>query len=73
VHLQRVDNKFTHAVDFWLDNIVVGFITDFVVDTSKSYNAVEQQFLKGPRYMYIVSLYNSIKILLYNKGVMKME
>jgi hypothetical protein len=73
VQLQQVDNKFTRAVDFWLDNIVAGFITEFAVDTTKSYNAAEQEFLKGPRGRYIRSLYTSIKILLYNKGVMTME
>jgi hypothetical protein len=52
-HLQQVDNKFTHAVDFWLDNIVAGFITEFAVDTAKSYNAAEKEFLKGPRGRYI--------------------
>jgi hypothetical protein len=31
--LERVNNKFMCAVDFWLDNIVAGFITEFVVDT----------------------------------------
>jgi hypothetical protein len=71
--LQQVDNKFTRVVDFWLDNIVVGFITEFAVDTTKSYNAAEQEFLKGPRGRYIRYLYTSIKILLYNKGVMTME
>jgi hypothetical protein len=34
-HLQRVDNKFTRAVDVWLDNIIEGFIIKFVVDTAK--------------------------------------
>jgi hypothetical protein len=34
--LQEVNNKFTRAVDFWLESIVVGFITEFVVDTVKS-------------------------------------
>jgi hypothetical protein len=42
VQLQRVDNKFTHVVDFWLDNIVVGFITEYSVDTTKLYSADEQ-------------------------------
>jgi hypothetical protein len=40
--LQRVDNKFTRVVDFWLDNIVVRFIIDFAVDTTNSYNAAEK-------------------------------
>ena len=70
--LQQVDNKFTHSVDFQLDNIVAGFITEFAVDTAKSYNVVEKEFLKGPRGRYIRFLYTSIKILLYNKGVMTM-
>jgi hypothetical protein len=70
--LQQVNNKFIHAIDFWLDKIVAGFITKFVVDTTKCYNTAEQEFLKGPRGRYIRSLYTSIKILLYNKGVMTM-
>jgi hypothetical protein len=73
MQLQQVNNKFTHAVDFWLDSIVAGFITEFAVDTMKSYNATEKEFLKGPRGRYIRSLYTSIKILLYNNGVMTME
>jgi hypothetical protein len=48
VQLQQVDNKFTCAVDFWLDNIVARFITEFAVDTVKYYSAGEQEFLKGP-------------------------
>jgi hypothetical protein len=72
VQLQQIDNKFTRVVDFWLDNIIARFITEFAIDTAKSYNATEQEFLKGPRGRYIRSLYTSIKILLYNKGVMTM-
>jgi hypothetical protein len=68
-----VNNKFTRAVDFWLDSIVAGFITKFAVDTAKSYNAAKQEFLRGPQGRYIRSLYISIKIFLYNKGVMTME
>jgi hypothetical protein len=71
--LQQVNNKFTRAIDFWLDSIVAGFITEFAVDTAKSYSAVEQEFLCGPHGRYIRSMYTSIKILLYNKGVMTME
>jgi hypothetical protein len=68
-----VNNKFNCEVDFWLDNIAAGFITEFTVDTTKSYSAVEQEFLCGPQLRYIRSLYNSIKILLYKKGVMTMD
>jgi hypothetical protein len=71
--LQQVDNKFTCTIDFWLDSIVAGFITEFAVDTAKSYTATEQDFRKGPKGRYIRSLYTSIKILLYGNGVMTME
>ena len=68
-----MNNKFTHAIYFWLDSILAGFITEFVVEIVKSYSIAEQEFLRGPRGRYIRSLYTSIKILLYNKGVMTME
>jgi hypothetical protein len=42
--LQQANKKFTRAVDFWLDSIVAGFITEFVVDTAKSYNMVDRSF-----------------------------
>jgi hypothetical protein len=61
------------AVDFWLENIIAGFITGFAVDTVKSYIVAEKEFLKGPRGRYIRSFYTSIKILLYDKGMMTME
>jgi hypothetical protein len=51
--LQQVNNKFTHAVDFWLDSIVAGFIIEFTVDRAKSYSTVEHEFLRGPRGRYI--------------------
>jgi hypothetical protein len=68
-----VSNKFTRAVDFWLDSVVAGFITEFAVDIMNSYSTKEHEFLRGPQGRYIQSLYISIKILLYNKGVMTME
>jgi hypothetical protein len=68
-----VNNKFTHTVDFWLDSILAGFITEFAIDIENSYNIVEQEFLIGTQGRYLRSLYTSIKILLYNKGVMTME
>jgi hypothetical protein len=71
--LEKVNNKFTRVVDFWLDNIIAGFITEFAVDTAKSYTVPEKEFLKGPRGRYIRSLYTSIKILMHDKGVMTME
>jgi hypothetical protein len=73
VQLQQVNNKFTYAVDFWLDIIFAGFITKFEVDTTNSYTIEETYFLKGPIGRYIKSLYTSINILLYDNNVITME
>jgi hypothetical protein len=73
VQLQKVNDKFMRAIDFWLDNIFVGFITEIAVDTTKSYKTTEQEFLKGPQGRHIRSLYTPIKILLHNNDVMTME
>jgi hypothetical protein len=73
MQLQQVNNKFMRAVDFWLVSIVAGFITEFAVDTAKSYTATEKYFLKGPRGRYNISLYTSIKILLYDNNVITVE
>jgi hypothetical protein len=73
MQLQQVNNKFRRAIYLWLDNIVAGFITEFAVDIVKYYSATEHDFIKGPIGRYIISLYTSINILLYKKGVMTME
>jgi hypothetical protein len=71
--LERVNNKFMHAVEFWLDKTIVGFIIEFPVDTPKSYTVAEYDLWKGPIGRYIKSLYMSIKILLHDKGMMTMK
>jgi hypothetical protein len=60
-------------MDFCLDNITTGFVTEFTVDTTNSYIVTEKDLLKGPRGRYIRSLYTSINILLHDKGIMTME
>ena len=67
--LQKSNNKFMRTVDFQSDSIVAGFITEFAVDTMKSYNKEEQGFLKGPRSRDIRLLYTSINILFYDNDV----
>jgi hypothetical protein len=71
--LERVNNKFTRAVYFLLDNITTGFTTKFAVFIENSYTTAEHNFLRGPKGRYTRSLYTSIKILLHDKGVMTME
>jgi hypothetical protein len=61
------------TIYFWSDNIVARFIIEFAVDTTKSYTATEKDFMKGPKGRYIILVYSSINILLYEKGMMTME
>jgi len=44
--LEALEDKVARAVDHWLDQIIGGFITKFVIDMTMSYNKVERHFLK---------------------------
>ena len=46
--LQEIDNKASWDVEVWLDTILEGYITDFVVDTNKSFSEAEREFFNGP-------------------------
>ncbi len=39
--LEASKDNIARAIDHWLDRIVGGFVTDFVVDTSVRYNEAE--------------------------------
>jgi len=47
LRLEALEDKITCAIDHWLNQIIGGFITEFIVDTSVSYSKSEQHFLKG--------------------------
>ena len=68
--LEVSEDKIATAVVHWLDQIIGGSITNFVVDTLVSYNEAEQHFLKGPQGKYVKSLNTWIKMLLCEKQVM---
>jgi len=44
--LEASEDKITHVVDHWINQIIGGFITEFVVDTLVSYIGAERCFLK---------------------------
>ena len=71
--LEVSEDKIARAVDHWLDRIIGGFITEFVVDTTISYSEAKRCFLKGPRGKYIKSLNTWIKMLLCEKQVMRIN
>ena len=47
--LEEVSNPVSRVVYFWMDIILEGYITEFVVDTITSYNKVERKKFQGPR------------------------
>ena len=44
----NVSNTISRDVDFWVDSILQGYITEFVVDTITSYSEAERNFSKDP-------------------------
>ena len=68
-----MDNKALRAIEVWLDSILKGYIIKFAVDTNKSYNELEQEFFNGPRGRFLLSLQLSIKMLVCEKGILKMH
>ena len=57
----------------WLDNILDGYITEFVVKTVKLYSDVEREFFKGPRGRFLLSLQLWIKMFICEKYILKMN
>ena len=68
--MKNLDNPITRAVDFWLASVLEGFVTKFAVDQRKSFSEAERYLFKGYRGKYLKYLNLSIKMLLYEKGVM---
>ena len=65
--LKEVDNRESRAFEVWLENILEGYISDFTVDTIKSYSDTEREFFKGPRGIFLLSLQLWINMLIYEK------
>ena len=59
--LQETNNKASWAVELWLDSILEGYITEFSIDTNKSFSEAEREFFSGPRGRFLLSLQLSIK------------
>ena len=71
--LQVVDNKESRVDEVWLDSILEGYITEFAIDRIKSYNDAERELFKGPRGRFLLSLQLKSKMLICEKGILKMN
>ena len=70
--LERKDNSVSRVVDFWLNSVLEGFVTEFVVDMLETYSKAERYFFKGYRGKYLNSLSLWIKMLLCEKGKLRL-
>ena len=68
-----VSNSISRASDFWVDSILQGYITEFAVDTITSYSEAEINFFQGPRKRYLLSICIWIKMLIYEKGILRLS
>ena len=71
--LQEVNNKASRVVEVWIDSTLEGYITEFAVDTTKSYSEAEREFFNRPSGRFLLSLQLSIKMLICEKGILKMH
>lgn len=71
--LEGSDYKVSRDVDYLIDSILGGFITEFSIDTYVSYREAEQQFFKGPRGKYLTLLKTYSKLPLCKKGIMPLS
>lgn len=71
--LKNIDNKIARVFYYWIDSILGGFITELVILNSVSYSEAECKLFKGPRGKYLNSLKFWVKILLCEKGILRMH
>lgn len=67
--LEATEDRLVHAYH-WLYRLIGGFITQFTIDTTVSYNEAERHFLQGPWGRCIKSLNTWIKMILCEKQIL---
>ena len=68
-----VSNVASRAVDFWVDNIMQGYISKFAIDTITSYSEAKLDFFQGPRRRYLFNISTWINLLAYEKGILHLD
>jgi len=71
--LQETDKRASQALEVLLYSILEGYITEFVVDTAKSYNEAKRELFKRIRGRFLFSLQLSIKMLACREEILKMH
>ena len=60
-------------MDFWLNSLLEGFVTEFAVDMLKDYNEAKRLFFKQYHGKYLNSLNLWIKMLLCEQGLLRLD
>ena len=68
-----VSNPISRVIEFWVDNILQAYITEFVVDTMTSYSEAKRNFFQGPQKRYLLRISTWIKMLAYEKGILQLR
>ena len=71
--ITSVSNPISRAVDFWVNSILQGYITEFAVEMITSYIEAEIIFFQGPLRRYLLSISTWIKMLVYEKGILQLS
>ena len=71
--LKTVNNEVSRAIDFWTTWTLEAYVTEFAIDTQKSFSEIERHFFQGPRGKYLNSLSLRIKMLLAEKGILLLD
>jgi hypothetical protein len=72
-YVNTISNHISFIVDFWMGSVLGGYIIEFFIGCTLSYGIVERELFKGPKRIYLKSLSNWINMMLFYKGVMKLE
>ena len=71
--LKNTHNSISRAVDFWLNSLLEGFVTEFAVGTLKAYSEAGRLFFEVYSGKYLNSLNLWIKMLLCEHGVLRLD
>ena len=71
--LTSVSNPISRAIDFWVNSILQGYITEFAVETITLYSEAEIKIFRGCQRRYLLSISTWIKMLVYEKGILQLS
>ena len=68
-----VSDTISRAVDFWVESILQGYISELAVEAITSYSEAERKFFQGSQRKYLLSIGTWIKMLVYEKGILQLS